>query len=59
MVQGVSKKTHHKVLCSFCLIFPVAISLERWDISQMEGDIHRFVLSTISFLSDNGELRYR
>ena len=25
----------------------------------MKGDIHRFVLSTISFLSKNGELRYR
>ena len=58
-LQGVPKKTHHKVLCSFCLITPATISLESWDISQMKGDIHRFIFSTISFLSDIGELRYR
>ena len=59
LVQGVSKKTHHKVLCSFCLISPTAISLESSEISQNKGDVHRYVLSTISFLSDIGELRYR
>ena len=58
-LQGVSKKTHHKVLCSFCLISPTAISLESWEISQIKGDFHRYVLSTISFLSDIGERRYR
>ena len=52
---GCLKKT--APLC-FCLIFPVTSSLESWDISQMKGDIQRYVLSTISFLCDIGELRY-
>ena len=57
-VQGVLK-THHKVLCSFCLISLVTNNQESWDIFQMKDDIHRYVLSTVSFLSDIRELRYR
>ena len=56
---GCLKKCIIRLLCSFCLIFLVAKILESWNISQMKGDIHRFVLSNSSFLSDNGELRYR
>ena len=54
----VPKKMHHKVLCSFCLLSPATIILESCDISQMKGDIHKYVLSTNSFLCDIGELRY-
>ena len=43
----------------FCLISPVTSSLQSCDISQMKGDIHMYVLSTISFLWDFGGPRYR
>ena len=56
---GCPKKTHHKVLCSSCLISPATISQESWEIYQIKGDIHRNILSTSSFLRDIGELRYR
>ena len=59
MIQGVPKKTHHKVLCSFCLLCPATISLESCDISQMKGDIHRYVLSPSCSLCDIGEPIWR
>ena len=46
-------------MCSFCLISPATINLQSCDIFQMKGDIQRYVMSTNSFLSDIGELRYR
>ena len=54
-IQGVSKKMRHLI----CLISLAMSSLESWDIFQIKGDFHRYVLSTISFLCDIGELRYR
>ena len=40
------------------LISPATSSLGSWDISQMKGDIYRYVLSTNSFLCNIGEPRY-
>ena len=40
------------------LISPATSSLGSWDISQMNGDIFRYVLSTNSFLCDIGQPRY-
>ena len=54
-IQGVSKKMRRSV----CLISPVTSSLHSWDIFQMKGDIHSFVLSTSSLLYDIGEPRYK
>ena len=54
-IQGVSKKMSR----SFYLISLATSSLESWDVSQIKADIHRYVLSTISFLCDIGEPRYR
>ena len=58
-VQGVSEKTHHKVLFTFCKISLATIIQESWDIFQMKDDINRYALSTISFLSNIREVRYR
>ena len=57
--QLTEKKRNIRVMCSFCLISPATINLQSCDIFQMKGDIHRYVMSTNSFLSDIGELRYR
>ena len=54
-LQGVSKKMRRSV----CLISPATSSLHSWDIFQMKGDIHSFVLSTSSLLYDIGEPRYK
>ena len=54
MIQGVSKKMSRSV----CLISLAKSSLESWDIFQMKGDIHRYVLSTISFLCDIKEQKF-
>ena len=40
------------------LISLATSSLGGWDISQIKGDIYRYVLSTNSFLCDIGESRY-
>ena len=53
------KKRNIRVLSSFCLICPATISLQSQAIFQMKGEINRYVFSTISFLSDIRELRYR
>ena len=53
------KKRNIRGLCSFCLISLATINLQSCDIFQMKGDIQRYVMSTNSFLSDIGELRYR
>ena len=44
---------------SFCLISPAINILEGYDIIHLNGDIHRYVLSTSSFLCDIGEPRYK
>ena len=59
MYRVSQKKRNIRALCSFCLISPATISLQSYDIFQMKGDIHRYVLSKNSFLSDVGVLRYR
>ena len=59
IIQGVQKKRSIRVLCSFCLISPATINPQSCGIFQMKADIHRYVMSTNSFLSDIGELRYR
>ena len=54
-IQGVSKKMSR----SFCLISKAKSCVRKLDISQLKGDIHRYVLSTSSFLCDIGEMRYQ
>ena len=44
---------------SFCLISPAINILEGYDIIHLNGDIHRYVLSTSNFLCDVGEPRYK
>ena len=46
-IQGVSKKAHHKVLCSFCLISPETNMLE--GLYKFQG-IHSSIWSTKLFL---------
>ena len=55
-VQGVSKKN---APLWFCLSSQPTSSVKSWDISQMKGDIHTYVLSASSFLCYIGEPRYR
>ena len=47
-----------KMRRSFCLIPQNLNILEDWDMIHLKGDIHRYVLSTSSFLCDIRELRY-
>ena len=51
-LQGVSKKMSR----SFYFISLATSSLESWNVSQIKADIHRYVLSTISFLCDIGKM---
>ena len=44
---------------SFCLISLATNMLEGWDIINLKGGIHSFVLSTKTFLYDIRELRYK
>ena len=41
------------------LISKAKSSVKKLDISQLKGDIHKYILSTSSFLCDFGELRYQ
>ena len=43
---------------SVCLISPATCILDGWNIFHLKGDIHSFVLSTISCLCDIREPRY-
>ena len=42
-----------------CFMSLATSNLESSDVSQIKGDIHRYVLSTINFLCDIGEPKYR
>ena len=44
---------------SVCLISLATSSLVSWHISQIKGDIHRYVMGTSIILWDIGKLRYR
>ena len=57
-IQGVSKKTQHKVLCSTWFTTPAMNVLENWVVVHIKGEIHSFVLSTEQFLSYSREMRY-
>ena len=54
-IQGVSKTMRR----SFCLISLATNMLEGWDIFNLNGGIHRSVLSTKSFLYDISEPGYK
>ena len=45
ILQGVSNKAHHKVLCSFCLTFPATHMLEGSYILHLKGLIQSIVCS--------------
>ena len=54
-----SEKTHEQDFGILSWIAQDVNIVKSWDISQMKGDIHSYVLSTSSFLCDIGELRFR
>ena len=57
-VQGVSKKTQHKVLCSIGFTTQAMSVLLNWEDVIFEAEIHSFILSTEQFLSFIREMRY-
>ena len=59
LLQGVHKKTQEQDFCILSFISQDINIVKNWDISQMKGDIHSYVLSTSSFLCEIGKLRYR
>ena len=58
-LQGVSKKMQEYDFGILSWISQKVNIVKSWDISQMKGDIHSFVLSISSFLCNIGQPRFR
>ena len=58
-IMNIYRMSRKKMRRSFCLIPQNLNILEDWDMIHLKGDIHRYVLSTSSFLCDIREPRYR